>query len=181
MWSKDKKQLEERLAPSLEKKIVYVMEAGHKTTWGATYKVEIRYMDKPVVKFSEGIDYKGDRYEMLERMALPEITWTRDETHQLFLKVQLKLWEEKTYTTSMFFIGMKEYLSLSISDALEHKQWMIRLFAILDKRCGKRTLIKLAETINTYPDVLKEFYLIRLSNEEIPYGIRENGEIYLDK
>ena len=81
----------------------------------------------------------------------------------------------------MFFIGMKEYLSLSISDALEHEQWMIRLFAILDKRCGKRTLIKLAETINTYPDVLKEFYLIRLSNEEIPYGIRENGEIYLDK
>ena len=180
MWSKDKKQLEERLAPALEKKIVYIMEAGHKTTWGATYKVEIRYMGEPIVKFGEGKDYMVSYYECIERSHLTDIKWTKDETHQLFLKVQLKLWEEKTYTTSMFFIGMKEYLSLSISDALEHEQWMIRLFAILDKRCGKRTLIKLAETINTYPDVLKEFYLIRLSNEGIPYGKRENGEIYLD-
>ena len=179
MWSKDKKQLEERLAPSLANKIVYIMEAGHKTTWRATYKVEIRYMGEPVVKFSEGIDYKGDHYEMLERMALPEITWTKDESHQLFLKVQLRLWEEKTYTASIFFVGMREYLSLSISDALKHEQWMIRLFAILDKRCGKRTLVKLAEEINTYPDALKEFYLIRLSNEGIPYGKRENGEIYI--
>ena len=47
MWSKDKKQLEERLAKSLVGKIDYVMEGGNKTSYGATYKVEIKYMGKP--------------------------------------------------------------------------------------------------------------------------------------
>jgi len=179
MWSKDKEQLEERLAPSLEKKIVYIMEAGHKTTWGATYKVEIRYMGKPVIKFGEGMDYMVSHYEVIERSQLTEIKWTKEETHQLFLKAQLQLWNEGTYTTSMFFIGMKEYLSLSISDALKHTQWAIRLFAILDKRCGKRTLIKIAEEINSYPEPIREIYLIRLENEGISYRKNENGEIYI--
>lgn len=30
---------------------------------GATYKVEIKYTGKPVVRFGEGIDYLTDYYE----------------------------------------------------------------------------------------------------------------------
>ncbi len=179
MWSKSKKTLEEKLAPCLAKKIEYVMETGHKVPWGLSAKVEIKYLGEPIACFREGIDYLVGHYEFQERSMLSEITWTKEETHQLFLKVQKQLWQEQNYTSSMFFKGMVEYFSLPIADALKHEQWMIRLFAILDRRCGKRTLRKLCQEINTYPDLLKEFYMIRLSNEKIPYGKNEKGEIFI--
>jgi hypothetical protein len=34
---------------------------------------------------------------------------------------------------------------------------MIRLFALIDKRLGKRRLIKLKEVINSYPVMLKKY------------------------
>ena len=64
-----------------------------------------------------------------------------------------------------FFKGMKEYLSLSINDALVSEQWMIRLFALLDKRLGKRRLIRLKEEIKNYPKKLIEVYKIRMIEE----------------
>lgn len=78
---------------------------------------------------------------------------------------QKKLWEEEIYTTNVFFKGMKEYLSLSISDALVSEQWMIRLFALLDKRLGKRRLIRLKEEIKNYPNKLIEVYKIWMIEE----------------
>jgi hypothetical protein len=56
---------------------------------------------------------------------------------------------------------------MTIDDALNSEYWMIRLFAIMDKRCGKRRLIKLKDAINDYPEKVKEIYLIRLREEGI--------------
>lgn len=165
MWSKEKKHLEARLAESLIGKIEYNLEGGRKTTWGATYKVEIRYNKKPLVKFGEGINYKTNYYESLERAKLEEITWTKEESYMVFLKAQQRLWDEETYTIDLFFMGMVEYLSLSIEDALKHDEWMIRLFAIMDKRLGKRRLLKLEKEINTYPKMLQIIYKIRMKEE----------------
>ena len=39
----------------------------------------------------------------------------------------------------------------------QNLNWMIRLFALMDKRLGKRRLIKLKEVINSYPVMLKKF------------------------
>ena len=47
MWSKEKKLLESKLADSLKGKVIYNMEGGRKTTWGATYKAEIIYNKTP--------------------------------------------------------------------------------------------------------------------------------------
>lgn len=165
LWSKEKKFLEDKLAESLIGKIEYNLEGGRKTTWGATYKVEIRYNKKSLVKFGEGINYRTSYYESLEMAKLEEITWTKEESYMVFLKVQQRLWDEETYTIDLFFKGMVEYLSLSIEDALKHDEWMIRLFAIMDKRLGKRSLLKLEKEINTYPKMLQIIYKIRMKEE----------------
>ena len=167
MWSKEKKLLESRLANNLINKIEYVFEGGRKTTWQATYKVEIRYNKKLIVSFSEGINYMTLYYESIERRKIEKIQWTKEESYELFKIAQNKLWNEEIYTTDIFFIGMKAYLSMSIDDALKSEQWMIRLFAILDKRCGKRRLIKMKDEIKSYPTKLKELYYIRLKEEGI--------------
>ena len=165
MWSKEKKHLEARLAERLIGKIEYNLEGGRKTTWGATYKVEIRYNKKSLVKFGEGINYRTSYYESLERAKLEEITWTKEESYMLYLKAQQRLWDEEIYTIDLFFRGMVEYLSLSIEDALKHDEWMIRLFAIMDKRLGKRGLLKLEKEINAYPKMLQIIFKVRMKEE----------------
>ena len=42
---------------------------------------------------------------------------------------------------------------------------MIRLFAIMDKRLGKRSLLKLEKEINAYPKMLQIIYKIRMKEE----------------
>ena len=77
MWSKEKKLLESRLANNLIGKIEYVFEGGRKTTWQATYKVEIRYNKKLIVSFSEGINYMTSYYESIERRKVESFIWKK--------------------------------------------------------------------------------------------------------
>ena len=181
MWSKDKNLLEKRLANSLKGKIEYVMEGGHDLSFDVSHKVSIKYLKEIMVDFKESLSGYVSYYESIERCNLEESVWTREETDQLYLKAQHTLWNEEIYTPHTFFQGMTGYLSLSISDALNHEEWMIRLFAILDKRCGKRTLIKLGDVINTYPKMLRKFYALRLDNEGIAYNYDGEGNLVLTK
>ncbi|MBQ7907609.1 MAG: hypothetical protein IJ309_06520 [Clostridia bacterium] len=167
MWTKDKKLLEERLASSLQGKLEYKMEGGRKTSSGLTYKVDIIYNDECILSFSEGLDYLCGRYESDLRQKISNIQWTKEESHMLFLKYQGEMWFREEYTTSIFFKGMKEYLSLPIDKALAHEQYMIRFFAILDRRCGKRRLKNMISEIKNYPNALQMVYKLRLKSEGI--------------
>jgi hypothetical protein len=40
------------------------------------------------------------------------------------------------------------------------------MFAVLDRRLGKRTLEKIKLTLDTQPDWLKKFYVLRLNAEK---------------
>ena len=173
MWTKDKKLLEERLASSLRGKLEYKMEGGRKTSGGLTYKVDIMYNDECILSFSEGLDYLCDKYEWELRQEMSNIQWTKEESYMLFLKYQAKMWFREEYTTSIFFKGMKEYLSLPIDKALAHQQYMIRFFAILDRRCGKRRLKNMIDEVKNYPKALQMAYKLRLKSEGILIKIED--------
>ena len=42
---------------------------------------------------------------------------------------------------------------------------IVRIFAILDRRVGKRKLIQMKDTIENEPDTFQEFYAIRMNAE----------------
>ena len=44
---------------------------------------------------------------------------------------------------------------------------MVRIFAILDRRVGKRKIIAMKETIANEPETFREFYSIRAGAENI--------------
>jgi len=86
-----------------------------------------------------------------------------------------KKWDENcVYAAYDFLYAIQKFFLLKIGEALISENMLVRMFAILDKRVGKRTLKKLAETgtegIEDLPDWLRSFYLLRLEAE----GIREN-------
>jgi len=57
------------------------------------------------------------------------------------------------------------FRNMSIKDALDSENYIIKILAILDKRIGKRTLdqIKTANEYLQYPPWVQQFYHLRLS------------------
>lgn len=64
-----------------------------------------------------------------------------------------------------FLRAAVDFLQMPIADALNSENYIIKIFAIMDKRVGKRTLQKLAESeeYKSYPDWVRQFYELRLS------------------
>ena len=60
---------------------------------------------------------------------------------------------------------------MNISDSLSSEEYFILAMAILDRRCGKRTLEKYAQyEYLIMPNWLKRIYRIRFETENIPYS-----------
>ncbi|MCR5249960.1 MAG: hypothetical protein K6E50_05075 [Lachnospiraceae bacterium] len=55
----------------------------------------------------------------------------------------------------------------SIEKSLESENMLVRIMAILDRRVGKRRLIRIRETIESEDPVFKEFFAIRAEAEKI--------------
>jgi N12 class adenine-specific DNA methylase len=63
-----------------------------------------------------------------------------------------------------FLSAVLEFRNLSIQDALNSEDYIIKILAILDKRVGKRTLQKIKEAgeYMQYPQWARQFYELRL-------------------
>ncbi len=71
------------------------------------------------------------------------------------------------YTDEEFCDALEKYRNQDIQESIYSSNPLIRMFAVLDRRVGKRTLIKVKETIMKQPIWLKQFYQLRLVAEEI--------------
>ncbi len=61
-----------------------------------------------------------------------------------------------------FAAALATYRAIPIGQAIEHDNPLVRLFAILDRRIGKRTLLRVKDTIERQPAWLRPFYTLRL-------------------
>ncbi len=71
-----------------------------------------------------------------------------------------------------FYRAFHTYQNQSIELSMTHEDPLVRFFAILDKRVGKRKLRALTATIPLQPEWLKPIYWIRMESE----GIIKNCE-----
>lgn len=63
--------------------------------------------------------------------------------------------------------AIKKYLNQDIRESISDEDPLIRMFAILDRRVGKRTLQEISETVIDQPEWLRQFYRIKLDAEGI--------------
>lgn len=71
------------------------------------------------------------------------------------------------YTGDEFCEALAEYRKQDIKISLNSGNPIIRMFAILDRRVGKRTLERLKDLLNEQPEWLKHFYLLRFEAENL--------------
>lgn len=80
---------------------------------------------------------------------------------------KIPLSQRTEYTDEEFCEALEKYRNQSISQSILSENPIERMFAVLDRRIGKRTLISLKDTIYEQPLWLQFFYKLRLSAEFI--------------
>lgn len=66
-----------------------------------------------------------------------------------------------------FAKALKEYRSSDIQTSIKSENPIVRMFAVLDRRTGKRTLSELKNNLSEQPEWLRFFYELRLSSENL--------------
>jgi len=66
------------------------------------------------------------------------------------------------WVDSSFYGAFYEYHNSSIDKSLESLDPLVRLFAIVDRRVGKRRLEKIQQEVEKQPEWLQAFFKLRL-------------------
>ena len=78
---------------------------------------------------------------------------------------RLPLNERTEYTDGEFCQALEKYRNQPIQDSLSSDNPIVRMFSVMDRRVGKRTLKKLGDPEDVHPEWLREFYQFRFSAE----------------
>lgn len=159
-WSGIRKKLEsEYLAKSLQGHIQY-----YATTYSRSHDHEgraaIRYDGKEIIKGCYWYNWtKADQFpkdEKYERRMREENAFMDD------IALKLGVFDQRS-----FYAAFQEFDQQSIEKSLKSENLIVRIFAVLDRRVGKRRLLMMKDTIEQEPNTFKEFYAIRARAEGI--------------
>lgn len=163
-WSSMRKALEQdNLCDALKGRIQYFATRYHKVhnEYG---RVAVRYDGEEILSSSS--------IEILLQECVVRKTFPRPCIMQLTMSEYHDAFYDEVYSQGGFdyyalYKAYYYYQNHSIQDSLNSPNPLVRLFAILDKRVGKRTLHKLVNEINQQPPWLQVFYILRMDAEGI--------------
>ncbi len=157
-WSKIRYKLEnEYLAESLQGHIQYFV-----TTYSYSPdhvgRAAIRYNGKEIIA---GSYYKN--WSMAEYFPNDDTYEERMKRNNAFMDdVALRL---GVFDQTSFYEAFDKFSNQSIEKSLLSENEIVRIFAILDRRVGKRRLQKIKESITDQSQVFQEFFAIRMFEE----------------
>lgn len=162
-WSALKKRLEGLLCDALKGRIEYFL-TYYRKVHNAYGRAAIKLDGTELACFSW---IEMCRQEWAEADAYKQASsLPYDEVRQA-LKPQ---WDaDGTYCNNDFINAALEFLNLPIEDALSSENCLIQIFAILDRRTGKRTLLRIkeSEAVQSYPEWVRQFYQLRFEAENL--------------
>ena len=171
-WSNLKKQMNDLLCDALKNKISYfytTYREVHDTYGRATINCE----RKELVAFSWQTRYEqwDDENKILNNTNVDihhlgslSAVWERQK------QIQEELLKERWMPECIlcdgdFIFAVTEYLKTDIALALNSDNYILRVFAYMDRRIGKRTLIKIKDDVEALPEWVKQFYRVRCEAE----------------
>lgn len=157
-WSALKKQMNDLLCASLKDKITYFYTSYHQVH-NAYGRATINYEKKELVAFSWEELYKQEWDVSASVQKGEAVSYERLEKEQWMSAC--------TLCEGDFINSVTIYLKTDIADALYSDNYLLRIFAYMDRRVGKRTLIKIKEDAEALPEWVKQFYRIRCEAEGI--------------
>lgn len=161
-WSGLKKQLTGMLCDELKDRISYNLVRYHQVhnSYG---RVAILLDDRELAAFSWREMYQQDD----DTGALWDFEkGTVEDGGEEILKEKWNC--DATYSDYDFLEAATGYLQMPVKDALESGNYLIRIFAVMDRRVGRRTLDKIRQDGRylDLPEWVGQFYRLRLDGAE---------------
>ena len=145
-WSGIRKKLEtEYLAPSLR---------GHIQYYATSYSRSPDHEGRAAIRYDGKEIIKGCYYNHWIKADL----FPKDEKYEKRMKKEFAFMDDTALRLGIFD-------QQSIEMSLKSENLIVRIFAVLDRRVGKRRLALMKETIAEEPDTFQEFYAIRVKAE----------------
>ena len=155
-WSNLKKQMNGLLCDALKGQISYFYTSYHEVH-NAYGRATVNYRKKEIVAFSWAQMYEQER-EVSE-------LWREGEKVS-YEQLEKERWMPECVLCEGDFINsVTVYLKTDVLSALHSDNYILRVFAYMDRRVGKRTLIKIKDDVEALPEWVKQFYRIRCEAE----------------
>lgn len=157
-WSAIRAKLEnEHLAESLK---------GHITYFVTTYKKCPDREGRAAILLDGREIISGGYYKQWsEAENLPRDEKYDDRMHREFPYMDDTAVKFGLFDQRCFYDAFDEFDNQCIEKSLESDDILVRIFAVLDRRVGKRRLEKMGEDIDTMDESFRVFYRIRMDAE----------------
>lgn len=175
-WSNTKKILEQDLlCEKLRGRVSYFL-TRYRKSHDEQARIAVLIDGEEVLK-GNSFDYYRQEDEISQQISekekVPQRKWDgskilyEKENDDIVRRVEKKLMNDGIVEEYLFSQVIKFYMNNPIEKCIYSENAMVRMFAILDRRVGKRTLQKLKEDVDKQPQWLKQFYAIRFEAENI--------------
>ena len=171
-WSNLKKQMNDLLCDSLQNKVSYFYTTYHEVH-NAYGRATINYMGKELItcSWNQGYDQQLDIIEQYIRMESVPSAIEDFEGHLKAFELaktnaSKEVWmPECKLCEHDFLLSITTYLNTSIENSIHSDNYLLRVFAYMDRRVGKRTLLKIKDEVEALPHWVKQFYILRFEAE----------------
>ena len=160
-WSNLKKQMNDLLCDSLKDKISYFYTSYH-DVHNAYGRATINYKKKDLVVFS-WVEMYEQEYEISRLLREGKIVSYKELQNEKWIPDGILC--EKDFIQSLTI-----YLKTDIATSLQSDNYLLRVFAYMDRRVGKRILVKIKDEVDQLPEWVKQFYQIRCEVEGIVFA-----------
>lgn len=157
-WSKIRHKLEnEYLADALKGRITYFC---------TTYTSAPDHNGRAAIRLDGKEIVEGSYYEQWSKAHLIP----KGENYEARMKPGFRVVDDTAlkfgqFDQTVFYKAFEIFDSEKIEDSLKSDNALVRIFAILDRRVGKRTLLRLKENIEEEPEIFRLFFSIRAEAE----------------
>ena len=161
-WSKMRCKLEkEYLAESLK---------GHITYFATSYSKCPDHEGRAAILLDGKEIIEGSYREQWSSVKIAQ--FPRDEKYADRLRYEFPYIDETAvklgqFDQRCFYSAFGEYDNQSIEESLESENLLVRIFAVLDRRVGKRRLVRLYEACSDDDEILRMMLRIRIRAEGI--------------
>lgn len=161
-FTKIKHKLEnEYLAPPLR---------GHITYFCTSYSKCPDHEGRASIKLDGREILEGSYREQWSSRKISQ--FPKDEKYENRLRYEFPYMDDTAlklgqFDQRQFYIAFHEFDNQSIEDSLKSENMLVRIFAVLDRRTGKRRLEKLKAEANEHGEVFSLFLKIRCEAEGI--------------
>lgn len=168
-WSRIRQKLEqEYLAPSLRGRLTYFVTAYHGTHDSDEGRAAVRLDGAEILKsnYFDRMAAQWQHYYAADKAQRDHGAWRQSALDAL---------RDGTFYQADFYRAFAEFDSQPIAESLVSENAIVRMFALLDRRTGKRRLEALRDTMRTEPQWLQMIYHIRLEAEQMPHSGKEHS------